>query len=315
MLMHHRPRPRFVSIALGGAIAISLGALGLLGCDHLGRGDLDARPGSIDAPGGGSIDARGVDARGDAVTCKRGLAYGQNSLADLQALSPGISWWYNWGLSPEKAVASTYPSTGVEYVPMVWGSGSIAAADKAITTREHYLLTFNEPDFTNQANLTPQQAAALWPQIEAIADAHGLTIVSPALNYCGGGCNETDPFKWFDAFFAACPGCRVDQLAVHWYACSKDALVNYITQMKKYGKPIWLTEFACLDGDDHALATEQAYMADALDYLEHEPAVVRYSWFTGRFPPTSTIDLLGADGQLTTLGQQYVTAPAPSCGM
>jgi Glycosyl hydrolase catalytic core len=290
-----------------------------LGCDHLGAGGGPDAPGgpAIDSHGGSAIDGHGsasdgrmIDSGGATAPCKRGLAYGHHSLADLQALSPGISWWYNWALSPESAVASTYPSTGVEYMPMVWGAGSIAGADKAITTREHYLLTFNEPDFTNQANLTPQQAADLWPQIEQVADAHGLTIVSPALNYCGGGCNETDPFKWFDAFFAACQGCRVDHLAVHWYACTKDALTNYIGQMKKYGRPIWLTEFACLDGNDHSLATEQAYLADALDYLEHEPAVVRYSWFTGRFPQTPTIDLLGADGQLTVLGQQYVSAAA-----
>jgi hypothetical protein len=46
-----------------------------------------------------------------------------------------------------------------------------------------------------------------------------------------------------------------------------------------------------------------------LTYLESEPAVVRYAWFTGRFDQTPTIDLLGADGQLTDLGTQYVTAP------
>ncbi|HEY4239564.1 MAG TPA: glycoside hydrolase family protein [Kofleriaceae bacterium] len=254
--------------------------------------------------GGGGDDGGGSNAS----SCKRGVAYGEDSPADQAALRAGVAWWYNWALSPDAAVASTYGAAGFEYVPMVWGEGSLDGAGAAVTTDEHFLLAFNEPDFTSQANLTPEAAAALWPQLEQIADAHGLALVSPALNYCGGGCNETDPFQWFDKFFAACPDCRVDALAVHWYACTRDALENYISQMKQYGKPIWLTEFSCLDGNDTSAATEQAYMADALDYLENEPAVARYAWFTGRWPATPTISLLGDDGQLTDLGQQYVSA-------
>jgi hypothetical protein len=269
-----------------------------------GSGD-DGSGSSGGTPGSGATGATGTG-------CKRGLAYGANSMADLQALSSGVSWFYNWGLTPDQGVATSYASAGFEYVPMVWGSDSVSGANTAVTTDEHYLLTFNEPDFNSQSNLTPAQAAALWPQIEQTAAAHNLAIVSPALNYCGGGCNETSPFDWFDAFFAACKDCKVDYLAVHWYACTKDALTNYIGMMKQYGKPIWLTELSCLDGGDTSLATEQAYMTDALTYLESEPAVVRYAWFTGRFPQTPTINLLGDDGKLTALGQQYVSAPA-SC--
>lgn len=39
----------------------------------------------------------------------------------------------------------------------------------------------------------------------------------------------------------------------------------------EYDKPIWLTEFACLDGGDTSLAAEQRYMTDALAYLDSEP--------------------------------------------
>jgi hypothetical protein len=269
---------------------------------------------SASTPGapGATADAGGSNGSGAppaATGCKRGLAYGETSPADMKALSPGVAWWYNWALAPDQGVATTYQGAGFEYVPMVWGSSTVTTASAAITSDEKFLLTFNEPDFNSQSNLTPAQAAALWPQIEQTAAAHGLAIVSPALNYCGGGCNETSPFDWFDAFFAACKDCKVDYLAVHWYACTKDALTNYIGMMKKYNKPIWLTEFACLDGNDTSLPTEQAYMKDALAYLESEPAVVRYSWFTGRFPSNTNINLLGADGQLTALGQQYVSAP------
>ena len=244
-------------------------------------------------------------------SCKRGIAYGYHSEADLMALSPAVSWWYNWTVPPDEAVRANYQEIGVEFVPMLWGAGSLDQ-DPEIPGGARYLLAFNEPNFGSQANLTPQEAAMLWPQVEAVADAHGLEIVSPALNYCGGSCNKTNPFEWFDEFFAACQGCRVDHLAVHWYACHRDALSGYIEQMKQYGLPIWLTEFSCLDAMDKSVPVQLQYMQEALDYLENEPAVVRYSWFSGRWEAEPSIDLLGASGELTELGQAYVNAPA-SC--
>lgn len=246
-------------------------------------------------------------------SCKRGIAYGGNSVADLTTLSKGISWWYNWSPQPENgAVANAYPGLGLSFAPMVWnGSFNVnTVLSEMPTTNVNVLLTFNEPNFNNQANLTPQQAAALWPQIEQIAQARGMKIASPALNYCGGGCNETDPFAWFDAFFAACNNCQVDYLALHWYACTGDALTWYLNQMEsRYGRKVWLTEFACLDTSDVSVPAQQAYMAAALQILENDANVMRYAWFTGRFPNQGAVNLLGADGQLTALGAQYVNAP------
>lgn len=39
-----------------------------------------------------------------------------------------------------------------------------------------------------QADLSPQEAVALWPDVKAQADAYGMGLVSPAVNYCGTGC-------------------------------------------------------------------------------------------------------------------------------
>ncbi len=233
-------------------------------------------------------------------------------MADLTTLSHGLSFWYNWAATPDSAVRNDYARLGVEYVPMLWDerfdvNSSIANIPQGAKT----LLTFNEPNFFSQANLSPEQAAAEWPRVQQIAAARGLKIASPALNYCGGGCFETDPFVYFDKFFAACPNCQVDYLAVHWYACTLPALKNYINGMKKYGKPIWLTEFACGDGDT-ALANQKAYMQAAVPYLEGEPAVARYAWFSGRTTAIPNVSLLGASGALTELGQIYVTLPQPA---
>jgi hypothetical protein len=248
--------------------------------------------------------------------CKRGVAYNREDGADAPVLGQGVGWWYNWSESPG-AAGDTLQNAGLEFVPMVFSGPPTRTIDvDAIVARipagSKYLLGFNEPNFGNQANLTPQQAAAAWPQVEAIADRLGLKIVSPAVNYCGGNCNETDPFVWLDAFFAACHGCRVDYVAFHWYACSKDALSSFLGQYEnRYGKPIWLTEFACLDDPgDHSLAGQRAYMHDAVPLLESDPKVFRYAWFIGRsFPNGEADNLLGNPGALTPLGADYVGYP------
>jgi hypothetical protein len=247
-------------------------------------------------------------------------------VADLTALAnggKGISWWYNWALVPDQGVGSAYTSLGVDFVPMQWGGSFTVSGDLSkIPSTAGYLLAFNEPEDSHQSGLTPQQAAALWPQLQQIAQGHSppLKLVSPAVNYCGGtmpdggpACNETSPFTWLDQFFAACTNCQVDAIAVHWYSCNASDIKNYIRGnpgMAKYGKPIWLTEFAMLGGGcATTAAAESTYMTAALQYLESEPAVARYAWFTGRSTSSPQLNLLGASGQLTALGQQYVTAP------
>ncbi len=99
---------------------------------------------------------------------------------------------------------------------------------------------------------------------------------------------------------------------MHWYACTKSALTStWPSTSKKYGKPLWLTEFSCLDtSSDVTNAYELSYMKDAVAALEGDPMVFRYAWFTGRSSGSPPISVLGSDGGvLTPLGQQYVTLP------
>lgn len=255
-------------------------------------------------------------------SAKRGMAYGYHSAADMQVLAPGVSWWYNWYSRPDAGAASVYAGLGVEYVPMQWGrglDGGALTADRLaanVPAGARYLLGFNEPNFRSQANLTPTQAAALWPVLEEVARRKNLQLVSPAVNYCGDCVSENgvtyySPTQYLDAFFAACPNCRVDYIAVHTYVCEERWLREKIAELKRYNKPIWLTEFACGDrpANQITLPVQQKYLLDAVNYLEKEPAVFRYAWFSGRNNEIPNINLLGNSGQLTALGQQYVSLP------
>jgi hypothetical protein len=249
--------------------------------------------------------------------CKRGVAYGQHSDADLTVLSPHVVWWYNWYFAPDSTLSGAIAQQlDVEFVPMIWGSGtSLTDATSQLPATATTLLGYNEPNFFEQANLSAVDAAAKWPAIQAIADKRNLRLLSPAVNYCGGGCHDTDPFSYLKAFLQACSGCRVDAIAVHIYVgCQLESgnhaqwLIDHLERyQREFSQPIWLTEFACNDARN--VAEQRAFLEDAVTYLEATPRIERYAWFAGRADNVPYVDLLGASGELSELGQAYVNAP------
>jgi PKD repeat protein len=244
------------------------------------------------------------------VSPKRGMAYGHHSQADLDKVTQGVSWWYNWSSVPDAAIKDYYSSLGVEFVPMAWNN-TFAVADMIaqIPDGAKYLLAYNEPNFTVESNITPAQAAAAWYKIEQVAAAKNLEIVSAAAAYCGGGVcisGYDSPITWHDEFFATCPTCKVDYIAFHNYESTVGGLTALVGNMKKYGRPIWVTEFAYWDTDTEA--NKITYLQNAVAAFENDPDIFRYSWFTGRSSANPSVSLLGADGLLKPLGDAYITA-------
>lgn len=147
---------------------------------------------------------------------KRGIAFDLASAADMKVISKGISWWYNWGASPNSKVPSGYHNTyHMDYFPMLWGGlGSLTADDVSAAksfllahTEVQYLLVMNEPNLTNQANRTPAEAAADWLIYEQVVKdlaAQGRTVylVGPAITW-GTMSGYSNPVTWLDAFYAA----------------------------------------------------------------------------------------------------------------
>lgn len=236
---------------------------------------------------------------------KRGIC-GDASPLDLAVMAPFVTWYYDWGVEPP--AVSQGQLSGIEWVPMAWNApANLTDFENRIPAGSLYLLGFNEPNFISQANMTPAQAAAAWPGLETIAASKGLKLVSPAVNWCGDCVDgvTNDPTDWLDKFFAACPGCKVDYIAIHSYAPGAEALRSYIDKFRKYNKPLWITEFAPWDPPkpDHDGVLE--YMLEAIPILENDPAVFRYSWFATRVGSNPDISLLAGDGVLTKVGQLY----------
>jgi hypothetical protein len=266
---------------------------------------------------------------------KKGLAYGDDSPADLQALTVGsrgadgtggIWWWMNWTSFPDQSLGPTEDAAiatasmfGIEYVPMIYNVASVSAAtlQKQVPPNSKYLLTFNVANFTGSkfAGVTPEDAAKQWPAIEAFSKLFNppLKIISPTVDHCTTNCvpGYSDPFVWLDVFLNDCSSCRIDYIGVRTHTCDFMTLVSDLSTYEGHGKPLWVNEMWCdptdpTSGSDAGMSTEQ-YMPLALMALDADPNVFRYAWYTGR-PTTGTADydiLEPEAGVLTPLGACY----------
>jgi hypothetical protein len=230
--------------------------------------------------------------------CKRGIAA---STTPLPGFSPGVGWYYDW-------LMSGWTGGDLEFVPMMWGKVHV---DIPVPVGAKFLLTFYEPNFLAQSSLTAQEAADLWPSVEAAAQAAGVPIASPAVSFCepARACNATSPYQYLKDFFAACSGCQVDYIAVEWYNCDLASLRDYLEPgdslegFEQFGKPIWLTEFSC--DASASVADQEAYMRAAVPYLEQNPHVYRYAWVSS--DPIPNAKLMNDDGSANALGDVYRT--------
>jgi len=267
-------------------------------------------------------DVRIVDARPPTPnrSAKRGIAYNLRDPGDFAALSGGVSWWYNWGPSPDVGTPDEVGARyGMDYMPMLW-NGNFDDARTVELLRANpgvrFLLLLNEPNLTSQANMRPQAAAALWPRYEAVAERTGVALVGPAITW-GTLADYNDPVVWMDAFYAEYrerndgreP--RIDYLAFHWYDYG---LGGQLDRLKKYGKAFWVTEFANWHSGDgphiDSVEAQKAQMTEMVAECESRDDVFRYAWFTGRWEnDLHHTSLLGASGELTELGRHYVALP------
>ena len=248
-------------------------------------------------------------------SAKRGVAFSFTQVTDLPLMSPYISWDYNWGNTPSNDAALWFDSNEMDFCPMCWNGNYNADAIRAFVAAHpntKYLLGFNEPNLTDQANMTPAQAAAIWSPVVALAKELNLKLVSPAMNY-GTLAGYSDPIKWLDEFFAQ-PNVDVNDIyaiSIHCYMSSASAVQGYVEKYEKYNKPIWMTEFCAWDPVPGSVTTQMDYMCAVLNYLEANPKVERYAWFIPRSgnkvdsPPYMQLLTHDYPADLTDLGKMY----------
>jgi len=219
-----------------------------------------------------------------------------------------VSWYYNWTVSPDNC------STGGEFVPMYSNhpnnhptSDAVAAQiTKLVNAGYEYVLGFNEPNKTDQANMTVADAIALWP---AMTSNPNILVGSPA--------TSADGQAWFNDFYAQAKAAnlRIDFIALHWYGWNSGSCDAKAANLESYIKwaegltgslPIWLTEWGCMNASNPDVATVQAFYTGALAMLAKHPRVERYAWY--QWDPNN--ELTNTDHSLTALGTVYASEPS-----
>jgi autotransporter-associated beta strand protein len=232
-------------------------------------------------------------------------------------------WTYNWGRLNTNAIPAD-----TSFHPMQWGSFSWDIGSDQGPLWQNYpnwrkrsdgvhLLGFNEPDRTDQSNMTLSQVVSLWPRLQEL----DLPLVSPA----------PGTSSWLSGFYtqADALGYRVDYTAVHTYpgpsGGSADNLIDFVNSAYTYNsrnRPVWLTEFSFVDWDkNQSWSEEDNYncLAEFLWRAEGNDKLRKYALFVftesaeyplpanpwQNFTPAPRSNSYDINGNLTAFGKLY----------
>lgn len=155
---------------------------------------------------------------------KKGWTSGRDAAEALNA-----SWHYDWD---NVAVSGL----NVEYIPMRHNRWWNAFSNINNKKKSTHVLGFNEPERPDQANMTVDEAIALWPELLQ----SGLRLGSPSPS--DGG------LEWLYSFIDRCDALnyRVDFVAMHFYLGGQTPQQFY-NRLKavhdRTGRPLWITEW------------------------------------------------------------------------
>ena len=256
---------------------------------------------------------------------KKGLGLATDMGQNAKLKDWGVAWYYNWGES--RSYGAQY--SGVEYVPMVWKETNATnfknRVNKLKSSGYKYVLTFNEPEFSNQCNMSVDQVYATW---KGISDVTGIKVASP-VSYVWP--KSSDFFKAFNAKLTKNDH-PMDFIAIHCYPDNwggkgmadwfLEEVVDYT--WNTYHKPIWITEFST--NGQYVSATgdngTKEFWENVMPGLDSRPYVERYAAFGFNAANAANKGLWNySTGALTAAGQVYSnlgnptkasTAPVPT---
>lgn len=192
-----------------------------------------------------------------------------------------LSWYYHWATG--EALGTDEKLT---FVPMLWGNYGDEWQKDPANKRYGTVLSFNEPDWSDQSNVpvsielaqawadrynaanpgaNRERPASVEEAWQSFMDS-GLRIGSPATAiaapYCNGSVTMNDidgPDRWWYDFMDLMDansekGWDYDFVAIHSYdaGCSAKGFLKMIDDTYALtGKPIWITEFGVAEWNDN----------------------------------------------------------------
>jgi len=225
------------------------------------------------------------------------------------ALADHLGWWSDYSPVPSGHTGKSIP------VGMLWGDGHIGSKDaarlaafKKITTAPKYMMGFFEPDWTppDSSNISVATAAPLWNELLAPLGQKGTKLLSPSM------AKQKDE-DWLTPFKAKI-SYQWDYTSVHVNQDSLEkvkAVIDYY--LKKYEKPIWVSEFACVasGASQWQPCTNQneidKFINDVVPYFENHPNITAYGYSNGNGLGT-VWPLTDSNKKLQASGKTYLAA-------
>ena len=210
-----------------------------------------------------------------------------------------VTWFYDWNIG-----ANSTPD--LEYVAIrqnrSWPSLNQDWKKKGV----NHLLGYNEPDKSDQAKMTVDEAIQGWPGLLAT----GLRVGAPAVS--DGGLN------WLYEFIdkADTAGLRVDFVPLHYYRATADpgdakgAADQFYRFLKgvhdRVKRPLWITEWNnganWTKAPDPNAKQQKAAVAAMMKMLDETPFVERYALYNW---VEDVRQLVAKDKSLTPAGETY----------
>ncbi|KAJ6513161.1 glycosyl hydrolase catalytic core-domain-containing protein [Mycena sanguinolenta] len=232
---------------------------------------------------------------------------GTSSGDAISSLSGLIGWYYDW--TPDPASHGS-----IMAVPMLWGGGTADSTDASrlaafsdITQAPQYMIGFEEPDCPSgggSAGMSVSEGVSVWESKIAPFQSKGTKLVSPSM------CKQADE-TWLKQFQGQI-STQWDITNVHINKNSMAGVQADLDHYASYGKPMWITEFACVDDSNgFTPCTDQgeinSYINDIVALFEGDSRVAAYAYSNGEglgdvWPMTDS------NGNLTPSGNTYIAA-------
>lgn len=206
-----------------------------------------------------------------------------------------VAWYYNWGASTQLVNTATF-------VPMSFGISDISQIPFGTATA----LSFNEPDNSNQSNLSVTAAISAWPELAA------------KVSVLGAPATASDPLasgSWLSNFLGTSPAPSVDFVTVHWYKGSDSVRFENDIQSicNTFRKPVWVTEFApqtVSESNANPIKYTQdqvsAFINTVVPWMNSNGCVQRYAWHDSKIGTSALFN--ASTGTPTATGFAYSAA-------
>jgi len=247
--------------------------------------------------GGGGGDANG--------SRKVGLAWPDGATDQLPGwMGSKTQLLYTW--SP--TCPSNTKSAGFTCAIMCWGWDQVDQfKEVAVEGYATYAMGPNEPNQSGQSDMSAASGAQLWNEYIAPLRNIGYTLVSPACT------SAPDAITWMNDFFDGIGGKDgIDILAYHWYATETSDFESYLTTMwNTWGKPLWITEYACQSFSDAPQCTADETYA----FHQSVSAFMDNLWYVYAYFPYGAMlnininpdnSLMASSGYPNSLGYAYI---------